>query len=333
MPSVGQLTHSKVIMAELMTNATDLRAPGARAGGDGRLSAAREQLRHIKDKSTGIAKKNSDSLAKGLGWFSVGLGLAQIAAPHKVAELAGIEPTPDNVRLMRSMGMRELTSGVGILTQPVPDKWLWGRVLGDVMDLALLGAAMGNGKNNGRTLGATLAVLGVTGLDILAAREMSHKRDVAEVDDVAIGEKTIFRIITIKAHPANVEKDWNEWVWSQGADESREATVTFAAAPGGRGTEVRAELSYTPKAGKLGEVAQRMTHKSPGQMLGQDLKRFKMLIETGEITKSDASIHKHMHPAQPDDSLGNGERERAEAAGRTEGPGRGNANLIQEDAQ
>ena len=222
------------------------------------------------------------------------------------AEIAGIEPTPDNMRLMRTMGMRELTSGVGILTQPVPDKWLWGRVVGDVIDLALLGVAMGrNDGDRGKTLGATLAVLGVTGLDLLAAKQLSHKRDEMEVDDVDIGAKTIFRIITIKAHPANVEKDWNEFVWSEGGDESREATVTFAPAPGAQGTEIRAELTYTPKAGKLGTAAQRLTHKSPGQMLGQDLKRFKMMIETGEVVKSDASIHKHMHPAQPDDTLGN----------------------------
>jgi len=109
----------------------------------------------------------------------------------------------------------------------------------------------------------------------------------------------------VKAHPANIENDWNEWVWTEGGDESRSATVTFAAAPGGRGTEIRAELSYTPKGGKLGTVAQKLTHKSPGQMLGQDLKRFKMMVETGEVVKSDASIHKHMHPAQPDDTLGN----------------------------
>ena len=48
-----------------------------------------------------------------------------------------------------------------------------------------------------------------------------------------------------------------------------------------------------------------MTHKSPGQILGQDLKRFKMMVESGEVVKSDASVHKHMHPAQPDDTLGN----------------------------
>jgi len=178
--------------------------------------------------------------------------------------------------------------------------------MGDVLDLAMLGVAMGkSSESRGKTLGATLAVLGVTGLDLLAAKQLTHKRQEMEIDDVDIGAKTLFRIITVKAHPSNVENDWNEWVWSQGGDESREATVTFKPAPGGRGTEIRAELSYTPKAGKLGEVAQKLTHKSPGQMLGQDLKHFKMMIETGEVVKSDASIHKNMHPAQPDDTLGN----------------------------
>ena len=261
---------------------------------------------NIRDRGSAALKQNADSLASGLGWFSVGLGLAQIAMPDRVARIAGIEPTPNNIRMMRTFGMRELTSGVGILTQPVPDKWLWSRVVGDVLDLAMLGVALGKEENDrSRTLGATLAVLGVTGLDILAAREISKKREVAEIDDVSIGEKTLFRIVTVKAHPANVEKDWNEYVSSQGSDETRSATVTFAAAPGARGTEIRAELTWTPKAGKIGETVQRMRHKSPGQMLGRDLKHFKMLCETGDITKSDASVHKHMHPAQPDRSLGN----------------------------
>jgi hypothetical protein len=274
--------------------------------GAGARAAARERFYQLRDKSNDVLKRNPDGLAAGLGWFSVGLGLAQLAMPDRVARVAGIEPTEDNIRLMRTFGMRELTSGVGILTQPVPDKWLWSRVMGDVIDLAMLGVALGNEKNDrGRTLGATLAVLGVTGLDILAARELGHKRDVMEVDDVQIGARTIFRILTVKAHPANVENDWNEFVDTMGGDEARQATVTFAAAPGGRGTEIRAELTYTPKAGKIGSAVQKMAHKSPGQMLGQDLKRFKMMVETGEVVKSDASIHKHMHPAQPDDTLGN----------------------------
>jgi hypothetical protein len=257
-------------------------------------------VKNVRERATTLAERKSDSLASGLGWFSVGLGLAQIAMPQRVAEIAGIESTPENIRLMRSFGMRELTSGVGILTQPKPEKWMWSRVAGDLVDLAMLGVALGNDKNKrGRTLGATLAVLGVTGLDILAANQLRKERAMAALDDVSIGEKTLFRIVTVKAHPANVENDWNEFVWSRGSDESREATVTFKPAPGGRGTEIRAELTWTPKAGKIGETVQRVRHKSPGQRLGHDLKVFKMQCETGEVVKSDASIHRHMHPAQP----------------------------------
>jgi hypothetical protein len=263
-------------------------------------------LSNVRERGTSLAKRKADSLATGLGWFSIGLGLAEMAMPERVAKIAGIEATPESLRLMRSFGMRELTSGVGILTQPLPDKWMWSRVVGDVLDLAMLGAALSNDRNSrGRTLGATLAVLGVTGLDLLAARELSHQRDVAEVDDVSIGAKTLFRIVTVKAHPANVEKDWNEFVSRRGSDESRDATVTFRPAPGGRGTEIRAELTWTPKAGRIGETVQRVRHKSPGQKLGHDLKLFKMECETGEVVKSDASIHAHMHPARPDRALGN----------------------------
>src|SRR3954467_949377 len=116
-------------------------------------------LNNIRERGASLAERKADSLASGLGWFSIGLGLAQVAMPDRVARIAGIEPTPDNIRLMRSFGMRELTSGVGILTQPVPDKWLWSRVVGDVIDLAMLGVALGHDENErGRTLGATLAV-------------------------------------------------------------------------------------------------------------------------------------------------------------------------------
>src|SRR5438128_9378974 len=100
------------------------------------VSNLRERGTQLRDRGNDLAERKADSLAGGLGWFSVGLGLAQIAMPDRVAEIAGIEPTPANLRLMRSFGMRELTSGVGILTQPTPDKRLWSRVAGDVLDLA-----------------------------------------------------------------------------------------------------------------------------------------------------------------------------------------------------
>jgi hypothetical protein len=284
------------------TSSIRARLPQTVSNGNGN-GKADGMLANAKQKVSSVAQ-NPDSLAKGLGWFSVGLGLAQLAMPDRVARLCGIEADGETITLMRSLGLRELTSGVGILTQPKPDKWLWSRVLGDVMDLALLGAAMSrDDAERGKTIGATLAVLGVTGLDILAAKEMAKERADMEQDDEPIGEQTEVRSITIKAHPSNVEKEWNDWVWAEGGDESREAAVTFAPAPGARGTEIRAELTYTPKAGKLGTAVAKLAHKSPGQMLGQDLKHFKQMMELGEVVHSDASIHSHMHPAQPDDSV------------------------------
>lgn len=267
------------------------------AGAVGALGAATERV------STAVADR-SDSLTTGLGWFSIGLGLAQLAVPHKVAEMIGVDADEDTVRLMRTLGMRELTSGVGILTQPKPDKWMWSRVVGDVMDLALLGAAMGrDDAKRSRNVGATLAVLGVTGLDILCAKQLSKERvELVEAGEEP-GEQRIVRAVTVRMHPANVESAWNEWAAEHGGEEARDAELTFEAAPGGRGTQVKAVIYHTPTAGKLGSAVAKMTHKSPGQLLGQDLRHFKMMMETGEVTLSDASVHSHMHPAQPDDSV------------------------------
>ena len=121
------------------------------------------------DRGTG-----GESLANFLGWFSVGLGLAQIAAPGALAKLIGIDDDDRNTTLMRTMGLRELTSGLGILSKQQPTQWVWARVAGDALDLALLGRAMSSEENDrGRTMAATMAVLGVTVLDVMCAKQLS----------------------------------------------------------------------------------------------------------------------------------------------------------------
>jgi hypothetical protein len=81
---------------------------------------------------------NVESLARALGWFSLGLGLAQLAAPARVAQLIGRPGDEDDQKVMRLVGAREIASGFGILAQTKPTPWLWSRVGGDAMDLALL---------------------------------------------------------------------------------------------------------------------------------------------------------------------------------------------------
>src|SRR5690606_22210499 len=69
---------------------------------------------------------------------------------------------------------REIASGVGILTQKNPTPWVWGRVAGDVMDLAVLGlAARSYPLRTPLILSAAAAVAGVTALDIFAAERLS----------------------------------------------------------------------------------------------------------------------------------------------------------------
>src|SRR5437773_1482407 len=83
---------------------------------------------------SGPAGGGDERFARILGWFSLGLGLAQIAAPDSVARWIGVSDDDDNRTMLRTVGLREVASGFGILTRPRPAGWLWTRVAGDVMD-------------------------------------------------------------------------------------------------------------------------------------------------------------------------------------------------------
>jgi hypothetical protein len=110
-------------------------------------------------------------LSRGLGWFSVGLGLCQLIAPKRLARLIGVSERPRTLRLMRVLGARELTAGVGLLTRRRSSPWLWARVAGDIMDLGLLANVLrSRNADRSRVGGALTAVAGVTLLDAWAGR-------------------------------------------------------------------------------------------------------------------------------------------------------------------
>lgn len=114
-----------------------------------------------------------EQVATGLGWFSVGLGLAELVAPRAVAKCTGVPYRPE---LIQMLGAREIASGVGILAQPRPAGWLWSRVAGDVMDLGLLLAAReSNLARPQRIAAATAAVVGVTLLDLWCSVQLSRR--------------------------------------------------------------------------------------------------------------------------------------------------------------
>jgi hypothetical protein len=120
-------------------------------------------------------------LARGLGWFSVGLGLGEALMPGGVARMIGVHDSIGTRGTLRMFGLRELANGAAILAQPARAPWLWLRVAGDVMDLAMLGKAAADDDKRKSWMGlafAAVAVVGVTALDVLAAtRTQQAERD------------------------------------------------------------------------------------------------------------------------------------------------------------
>ena len=106
------------------------------------------------------------SPARALGWFSIGLGLAELAMPRRLARIAG---APNAPRLTRVFGLREIGTGIGILTSKDPSPWLWGRVAGDALDIATVGAGIFSQRRPARTLASIAMLLGVAYLDLKVA--------------------------------------------------------------------------------------------------------------------------------------------------------------------
>jgi uncharacterized membrane protein len=95
-------------------------------------------------------------------------------------ERVGTRSDPQQL-LLRGAGARELAAGVGILTQRNPAPWLWARVAGDVMDLAMLAGGLRRGSAARGKAGAWLAaVAGATALDVFAAVQLTRRAGTVE---------------------------------------------------------------------------------------------------------------------------------------------------------
>jgi uncharacterized membrane protein len=114
-----------------------------------------------------------EQLAAGLGWFSIGLGLAEVAAPGTVARLIGVRDTDRTRNLFRAYGAREIANGAAILGGGAHAPWLWARVGGDIVDIATLTGELNDERSDrNRLLAAIGAVAGVTALDAFCAMRL-----------------------------------------------------------------------------------------------------------------------------------------------------------------
>ena len=81
------------------------------------------------------------------------------------------------------------------------------------------------------------------------------------------------------------------WKSLDGSDVDTAGSVHFRELPHNRGTEVRVVLKYDPPAGKLGTAVARLVGKSPDAQIRADLRRFKQIMETGEIPTTHGQPH------------------------------------------
>ena len=290
----------------------------------------------------GLPSASGKKLAKGLGWFSIGLGLTELLAPRAIASISGVPK--GRTGLIRLYGLREIASGITIFSQDNPAGGMWSRVAGDALDLASLGAAAASpNSKKGRLAFATINVLAVTALDVIAAKQLSNgkqgihastscivnrepeevytfwrnfqnfprfMRHIESVEDLGDG-----RYHWVATGPAGMSVEWDAmivaddpgkvitWRSLENSDVDNAGAVRFERAPGGRGTIVKVNLEYNPIGGVLGAAVARLFGEEPNQQLDDDLRRFKQVMEVGEVVVSDATLfgtgYFEQRPARP----------------------------------
>jgi uncharacterized membrane protein len=264
-----------------------------------------------------------DVLARGLGWFGIGLGLVQLLAPRSFGRSIGVEAQP---WLLRTIGLRQIASGVGLLTRPEPRPWIETRATGDLVDLALLGIAFSSASANRDRLAAAAAVTaGITALDVLygALLERGRDHDVHVRSSIFIERppeplyafwRTLENLPLFMSRLDSVSPAFpHRWHWvargplgttvewdTQIIDDRANALIAWRSieaspldawgavsfAPVGRGTVVHLEMGYRPPRGALGARVAKLFGRAPEQQAGADLRAFKELMESRETGAS-----------------------------------------------
>ena len=300
-----------------------------------------QSLEAFTRRDPGVTPPEADGsqLARGLGLFSLGLGLTEIAAPKALARMIGVDPDGRASTAIRIFGMREVLAGLGVMLRPKSALPLWARVAGDALDLgAITWAAKGRRTSVERLAAAFIAVAGVAALDVIAGRRVS-KAHRTVVDPVIFS-------VTINKPVAEVYAFWrafenlpqfmdylesvtprgegrSHWVaklpvggtiaWDaeiiedrpgeliawrtvEGSTVQHRGEVSFARTPG---RDIRGAGVTVGRGGRGAAPPPTLAKLLTKPQIKGDLRRLKQVMETGEVVKSDASIHRGPHPAQP----------------------------------
>jgi uncharacterized membrane protein len=77
------------------------------------------------------------------------------------------------------------------------------------------------------------------------------------------------------------------WASAENADVDNSGFVRFQPATGGRGTEVKVVMEYNIPGGAVSAAIAKLLGEEPEQQIGDELRRFKMLMEAGEIATTE----------------------------------------------
>ena len=110
----------------------------------------------------------------GLGYFSIALGLLEMAAPGRLARWLGLDGKGAARNTLIAFGLRELAAGAMLLRGPAVSTNVWNRVIGDAMDLGALGLALRPSTRKGAVAGALAFVGGAMAADWLTARALDR---------------------------------------------------------------------------------------------------------------------------------------------------------------
>jgi len=281
--------------------------------------------------------KTTTQLSTSLGWLSIGLGAVEALAPRKLSGLIGV---PEQPLLLRALGAREIASGLAILAQPHRPAPVWSRVIGDAIDLALLGTALRSANGNRNTILVTAAAVGgITALDVICSRQLATRTRSGQQSDES-GALRVQKSIAISRPPEDCYTLWRSfanlprfmkhlesvreidskrqhWVakaplggtveWDaeiteekqnevlgwrslRGSDVQHSGTVRFMPYRG-RGTVLTVDMHYSPPGGMAGALTARLFGEEPEVQLQDDLRRFKQIVETGELATIEGQPH------------------------------------------
>jgi hypothetical protein len=126
---------------------------------------------------------NDIQMARVLALLSFKLGALELIFGRQIARELGV----GKHELIDVFGAREIATGMMAMGHPDSALPIWGRVAGDVMDLALLASALGSGnRRRHRAAWAAIAVVGITLVDVAVALSLTKREQKA----LSTGERT-----------------------------------------------------------------------------------------------------------------------------------------------